>query len=88
MPLVKVKYPIPSNWALDMLGRDENSNFHAILYRLIWKADSINLERIRKAFPLEVAAYEAWKASPEQKFPEFVEIVENRTSDRLGEISK
>ena len=37
--------------------------FHAWLARLIAKADSANLERLRLGFHEEVAAYERWLGS-------------------------
>ncbi len=36
-------------------------NFTAKLLRLIMKADSENLEKLRLAFPEEVEAYEIWQ---------------------------
>jgi hypothetical protein len=38
--------------------------FTAQLLRLIMKADSGNLERLRLGFPEEVAAYEHWRTAP------------------------
>jgi hypothetical protein len=38
--------------------------FSAHVLRLCAKADPGNLERIRRAFPDHVAAYEAWRDSP------------------------
>ncbi len=37
--------------------------FTAHLLRLIAKADAVNREKIRAAFPEEVAAYEEWMRS-------------------------
>jgi len=37
--------------------------FHAALARLIAKADTENLARLRLGFPEEVAAYERWFAT-------------------------
>ena len=41
----------------------EGTWFHVWLARLIAKADSENLERLRVGFPEEVAAYERWMAT-------------------------
>jgi hypothetical protein len=38
--------------------------FTAQLLRLCAKADKQNLERIRKGFPEEVAAYQKWQSDP------------------------
>ena len=42
------------------------TNFSAMLYRLIGKSDMENRHRLADAFPLEYAAYAAWKASPNE----------------------
>jgi len=39
------------------------TNFHAVLYRLIGKADGQNKARLRLAYPLEVKAFDDWQAS-------------------------
>ena len=44
---------------LDLLGW-RGSSFNAKLFRLIAHADSVNREKLRLAFPEEVAAYEAY----------------------------
>ena len=44
---------------LNLLGW-QGSSFKAKLFRLIAKADSVNKEKLRLAFPEEVAAYEAY----------------------------
>ena len=46
------------------LVMQEGDWFTADLFRLIDKADRENRERIRVAFPDEVAAYEAWLVGP------------------------
>jgi hypothetical protein len=38
--------------------------FTARVLQLCAKADDMNLERLRLGFPNEVAAYETWKAGP------------------------
>lgn len=38
--------------------------FTADLLRLIHRADTENLEQLRRAFPDEVAAWEAWMVDP------------------------
>ena len=40
------------------------TNFSTLLYRLIGKSDAENRSRIALAFPIEYAAYVAWKAAP------------------------
>lgn len=42
-------------------------NFHALLYRLIAKADPMHRARIRAGFPNEVKAWEMWQASKDEK---------------------
>lgn len=39
------------------------TNFHAILYRLIGKADPANRAKLRLAFPIEVLVWEEWYKS-------------------------
>lgn len=39
---------------------DRSGGFTTTLFRLIGKADQTNREKVRKAFPDHVAAYEAW----------------------------
>ena len=44
------------------LSFDSHNNNHlALLYRILRKADSMNLERHRIGFPREVGLVEAWK---------------------------
>ena len=47
------------------LGADA-TNFTARLYELIAKADPTNKEALRKGFPIEVTAYEAWQYSVDE----------------------
>lgn len=42
------------------------TNFHAILYHLISKADPENLERLWTIYPAEVRAWRAWQASNDE----------------------
>jgi hypothetical protein len=48
--------------------------FTCDLIKLIAKADPENLQKIRKGFPIEVAAWEAWTADPDELVPDLVEI--------------
>lgn len=48
----------------------EGDWFTAKLFRLIGGADLTNRERIRTAFPEEVAAFEAWLAFGDEEPPE------------------
>lgn len=41
-------------------ARGGQTNFTALLYDLIAKADPQNLARLRRAFPAEVTAWEKW----------------------------
>jgi hypothetical protein len=36
------------------------TNFRSMLFSLIQKADRVNREKIRQAFPTEVSEYEKW----------------------------
>ena len=47
---------------LDDIIHGEGTWFTAHLLRLCAKADPVNLERIRTAFPDEVEAYEGWRS--------------------------
>jgi hypothetical protein len=42
------------------------TNYHAVLYQLINKADMQNKELLRLAYPMEVHAYEEWESSKSQ----------------------
>ena len=44
-----------------------HDHFTAQLYKLIAKADPSNRARLMGAFPVEVACYMAWHASPDEK---------------------
>lgn len=44
----------------EIVLEDYGTNFSAMLFRLIHKADSVNKERLRKAYPEHVEAYERW----------------------------
>lgn len=47
---------VPSSWERDF--NDSNAtNFRALLFRMIQKADAENLRRLAKGFPVEVKAY-------------------------------
>lgn len=48
------------------IGHD-TTNFHALLYTLIAKADGENLGKLRRGFRDEVQAYEDWKLSPSEE---------------------
>ena len=52
------------------------SNFTAWLLRLIAKADPINREHLRRAFPEEVEAFEKWEAKPPEPELERKAIIE------------
>lgn len=41
----------------------DGTNFHAMLFDLIQKADMQNLVRLQKAFPAEVQAWKMWLAA-------------------------
>lgn len=45
---------------------DNPTNFTAILFRLMQKADPSNRRKLRVGFPIECAAYQEWCASPTQ----------------------
>ena len=50
-----------------ILQAGEGDWFTAQLLRLIAKADRLNRERLRIAFPEEVRAYEAWLSKGEEQ---------------------
>lgn len=52
-------------WKIGYLSED---SFRGRLVEIIPHADGFNLNRLRLAFPLEVAAYEAWYHSPDGEF--------------------
>jgi transposase InsO family protein len=53
------RVPVPLTWAIDI--QNNESNFHSMLFRLILKADNMNIELLRKGYPLEVAYAEAFQ---------------------------
>jgi hypothetical protein len=65
---------IPTDWQIDLQHCADNTNFRAMLFRLIMKADFENLELLREAFPVEVAYYEAWMKSDPPSFPSSIEF--------------
>lgn len=48
------------------LYRQDATNFTALLYNLLFKADPKNHEKIRAGFPAEVLALELWRESPSE----------------------
>ena len=44
-------------------GNENATNFHALLFRLLLKADNHNLELLRKGFPNAVSMVERYKKS-------------------------
>lgn len=42
------------------------SNFHTLLYDLIKKADPVNKERLRLAYPMELEVFEEWQMARDQ----------------------
>lgn len=56
-PLLSTEYLVAA------LGKDPDS-FLGRLLSLCCKADGINLHRLRKGFPAEVALYELWQTTP------------------------
>ena len=47
--------------------RDDASNFTALLYRLISKADIVNSARLELAFPSEFMAFTLWQDAPNEE---------------------
>lgn len=51
-------------------GDRQLTNFGAMLFQLIAKADERNIQRIRIGFPRQVSLYEWWMSLPEPATPE------------------
>ena len=64
---------VPSAWERDF-NDSSATNFRALLFRMIQKADADNLRKLAKGFPVEVEAYKVWMNSGE--FPTEVEVEE------------
>jgi len=64
---------VPPTWERDFFDSDA-TNFKALLFRMIQKADADNLRKLEKGFPVEVEAYKVWMNSGE--FPTEVEVEE------------
>jgi hypothetical protein len=80
MKVIKV-VDVPKNLEIDFSNSRSDprvNNFGCMLFRLIFKADSNNLARLKKCFPLEVTAFEKWRDSTEDIFPTEVAIEEEQ----------
>ena len=56
--------------ARELINANKDSRatkFHAILFRLIQKADQTNLEKLRSGFREEVEVYEDWLSSESEE---------------------
>jgi len=64
MPAQKIEEAVSElyHWARG----NEPTNFTALLYTLIAKADSENYASLKLASPLEVQAYESWRMSMDE----------------------
>jgi len=62
---------VPSTWETDF-NNSNATNFRALLFCMIRKADADNLRKLAKGFPAEVEAYKVWMNSGE--FPDEVEV--------------
>lgn len=54
---------------------DGGTFFTADLIKLYAKADEVNKAKMRIAFPLECAAYDAWYADPNGNVPDEVDML-------------
>ena len=63
-------YDSTTDWPfeIDMAMSGKGDWFTSHLLRLISKADVFNRQRLRRAFPEAVAAWDRWQASPDGKF--------------------
>lgn len=58
-------------------GNDEATNFGAMLFRLIAKADPMNLAAIERGFPKHVSLYRWWMQTPTPPNPDVVKAMAN-----------
>ena len=64
---------VPPTWERDFFDSDA-TNFRAILFRLIRKADADNLRKLAKGFPSEVEVYRVWMS--QREFPTEIKLEE------------
>lgn len=63
MPTDRLKFDL---WMAMNTSQMRSDWFTAQLFRLIMKADRMNIRLIARGFPREVACFEAWRDAPDE----------------------
>lgn len=68
----RVAMPVPPEWERDL--NELSTNFNAELFRMFAKADGQNFYRLSLGFPVQAAAWLAWREDPQARWPSQVMI--------------